>query len=265
MKLFRILISISIVLLIVIFSLLIALVVNNVSEGISSKLSSEYNSCRIEKPSRAIILRLDDVGNTRLAASKIITNSILENGFKVSLGVIPSRLDLKTMLWLRSLDSNTEIIMHGYEHTDYEFETLNKDEAKEKLESGRKSIYYKTGYITSTFIPPNNKYSAGTSEALNELGFKIISSGENELNFNDDMALLGYDTHTNNIDTNKILNTCKSSLNTGGVCTILIHPQDFFDYNGNVDINKYNQFLILLDSLNNLNAAPKTFKDLLNC
>lgn len=264
-KLFKIIIGASILLGIILFSVLAGLIVNSFDENINLRLESEYNDCKVEKPYRTIIFRLDDVGNTRLAASKIITVSILENGFKVSLGVIPSRLDWKTILWLRSLDSDVEIALHGYEHSDSEFETLSKDEAIKRLESGRKSIYYKTGYKASTFIPPNNKYSTGTLEALNELGFKVISAKENELDFNNNIALIGFDTHTQNIDTNKIIKICETRLDRNGVCTIVIHPQDFFDYQGQIDENKYNQFLALLDSLKELNAEPKTFKDLITC
>ncbi len=273
----KILATISMAVLIAILSLAIASIAWQETEKISTEkaemLKTNYENCNVEKPGQGtIILRLDDVGANRLELAKAVTNAVLEQNYAVTLGIIPTRLDSKTDSWLKTLknDNRIEFALHGYEHTDYEFSQLSKEEIKNKLELGRKLIYDKLGEVPLTFIPPNNKYNENLLLALKEEGFKIISAKENELGFGTGFASIGYTTYTKmlngELQINDIIERCGKKLDETGICVIMIHPQDFrMEGTGEIDEARLDSFGILLESLKKLNAEPKTFKSLVKC
>lgn len=264
---------ISILALMTIFAMTLASIIRGESNKIEYKnlemLKNNYNTCTFEKPQlRTIILRMDDIGSNRYELARPIVGVILLHGYPVSLGVIPTRLDEKTVSWLKTLN-DAEFALHGYEHSEFEFRDIDEEITKQKLESGRKEIYDKLSVIPVTFIPPNNQYTQNTISALHEEGFKVLAANENEMNFKD-LAIMGYTTHTKptegRLPNEKIIERCSDKLDKNGLCIIMMHPQDFMDpETKQLSPQRYAEFNNLLDSLGELNAEFKTFKDLVKC
>jgi len=238
---------------------------------------TQGESCEFEIQKNTIILRLDDIAAwTYKDISRDIINEVLERNMSITLGVIPEYLekDRRVVNWLNSIkrNPNIEIALHGYNHEPNEFMNLSKDEALEKIVKGKNKIKYSLGVVPVTFIPPYNEYSEAVKEALIEQGFKIFSAKEDEYEI-DDIISLGYNARTYDFYTSRfvpvdeVLEACKNSLRERGICVVMIHPQDYLVAEGSkeIDEEKYNEFIKLLDGLEDFNADFKNFKDVANC
>lgn len=275
-KLIRVAVVFILIVSLVVLSLLIAGLytqISDINEAKIKTMAEKAKSCNFELPNeRSIILRMDDIGGIdRYEFGKKITDIVLAHDRSIVLGVIPSRLDNKeTISWLKSLsgNSNVEIALHGYEHTYYEFNDLNKKDASNKLWFGIKKLYSEIDVFPYTFIPPNNRYSISTLDAVADSGIKIFSAKQNEVLFDSNPVMLGYTKSTYREDglvsADEVIQYCKKSLDKNNLCIILIHPQDY-DLNDQIDPKGYNELVKVLNSFESLNAEPKTFKDLITC
>lgn len=258
--------------------------IENVSRfGIFEKSLIAYDlnseNCIFEEQNRTIILRMDDIAAWQYKNTvKKLFSDILDRNMAVSLGVIPDNLgrDKNIVYWLDSIkkDPRVEIALHGFNHEPNEFINLSKEEAGLRIEKGKKEIVDTLGVIPITFIPPYNEYSNGTIEALSEYGFKIFSAKENEFQTGKDLVYLGYNGRTYDffesyfVPIENVINDCKKSLEEKGLCIVMLHPQDYIiesEDRDTIDEGRYNEFIKLLDELNELNAEFKTFKDTLRC
>lgn len=236
-----------------------------------------YSNCEFQVQKNTIILRLDDIAAWSYKdISRDMVNEVLERNMSISLGVIPEYLekDKNVIKWLNTLKYNphVEIALHGYDHDENEFMNLTKDEAVEKITKGKNKFEDSLGVIPITFIPPYNEYSSAVKEALIEENFKIFSAKQDEYEVNDIISL-GYNARTYDyytyrfVPVDEVLESCKNSLRERGICVVMLHPQDYLVAEGSSDIDydKYNEFLKLLDGLEELNADFKAFKDVLDC
>lgn len=245
--------------------------------------SNVYNNCYMKTINNpTIILRIDDLGAWHYNnAVRVITEDIVSKDMSVVLGVIPFNIekDKSFMDWARQdsirLNPKIEIAQHGYIHSVEEFKNLSYSDASKSIESGRELLMSKLGVVPVTFIPPYNVYSNGTSKAVKDNGFKIISSGQNEYSFFEHVLYIGYNTKTYdfdkrvNVPVEETIKDCEDSLKKRKLCVVMIHPQDYMskDSSGqlNIDNIKYAEFLRLLSELDKLNAEFSTFRENLRC
>lgn len=225
---------------------------------------------------RVIILRLDDVqayGWDDIAIN--LTETVLKKNISITLGVIPDGMEksnpVSDFLLKNSKNPLIEIAQHGTNKHEDTLTNATVEEIYNSTKIGMQKIALSTGVIPITFATPYNVYSLESTEALSQLGFRILSAKEREFRTNGYITLIGYDTQTKiygqpslvNIST--IIYLCNLSLNSKNTCVIMMHPQDYANSNGRMDPQSYQQFLELLDQLDNLNATFVTFKDLVKC
>ena len=149
--------------------------------------------------------------------------------------------------------------MHGYNNTDYEFSSISYIDADRKLIAGLRELNQIEKKII-TFIPPNNECSEGCRDAVYDSGIRIISSGFENKEFGFSASTYDWTTRTL-IDYEEVLLECGNELDKNETCIIMIHPQDYIT-DGELDSEKYNQYISLLDGLDGLNATVVTFRDL---
>jgi len=240
-------------------------------------INMDIPQCIINEPKEnSIILRMDDVGTGRhVEEMKELVEIALQRDLSVSLAVIPNKLeeDRSLVTWLNSFkdDDRIEIVQHGFKHSENEFISLTKEESLESISRGRNIIFNQLNIVPITFIPPYNEYSYFTLEALQDLGFYINSAKEDEYLINEEFANIGYSARTfefgNNeefVPVSEVISDCKSGLKENNLCVIMIHPQDYL-IDGEMNQEKYNEFIKMLDQLEQLNAEFITFKDLASC
>ena len=245
--------------------------------------SNKYSSCVFVPPQeKTIILRLDDVGAWHyLDVVEMITEDSLARNIPISQGVIPNDIerDRSFLNWVKKVRDNPQIefALHGYYHTENEFEKLNYEESKYYLDKGKQQMIKYMGVVPVTFIPPYNVYSNETEKALIDGGFKIMSAGKDDVNYDGDLIYLGYGARTfdysegNYISPEITVQKCKESLDRFGLCVVMVHPQDYLEPEifgtriRNLDEQKYADFQRMLDELKGFNTSFKTYKDLLQC
>jgi hypothetical protein len=228
---------------------------------------------------RNIILRIDDIG--RKSYPNIIQYMLTEfekRKIPSVLGVIACELENpESYLYSLGPKWDIEFALHGYFHQkdpegNPEFKLLSKDAAKELIQRGKKIMSEKLEEPI-TFIPPWNQASAETKQALQEIGFKVFSGDKDEFDRSPILSL-GYNAATSTFQPHvlspleKVLQDCRMSLDQRGYCVVMIHPQDYLvdgpgdSHLPDIDENKYRQFILLLDSLQEMNADFTTFKDI---
>jgi predicted deacetylase len=239
---------------------------------------SYHNECvdlKYLNQERTIILRMDDIAAWQYETeSKVLVSDILKRNLAVSLGVIPEGLenDMRVVNWLREIrkDNKIEIVLHGYNHDPNEFIDLSKKEATLKIIEGKKILKNVIRVEPITFIPPYNEYSSGTIQALEDEGFRVFSAKNDEFDIDKSMISLGFNARTYEFDKERyvpveeVIENCAKSLDDNGICVIMMHPQDYMR-DGEMDMNKYGDFILLLNELKKLDADFKTFKDMLTC
>ncbi len=243
----------------------------------SSNQSTEPISCYPEFPSDpTVIFRVDDIqANTYQDIRFKIMDDILERNMSLVAAVIPKNLEsdteLKRYLIRNRVNPNFEIALHGLQHLPEEFKNFTFEEAYAALNEGLSKIYENTGIKPVTFIPPSNEYSQGTIEALNELDFQIISAKKDEYFLNGGIFHIGKTTETYDfansrfLSANEVIDACLASLDSKKLCMVTIHPQDYLDENDDLDKDKYNEFIKILDQISNLNVKFKAPRDFLSC
>lgn len=218
------------------------------------------------KSKRKVILRLDDVQAFAFSNTtrKIIDESLSRN-IPLVLGIIPNHLDEDVDLveYLKSRSCNAEIALHGWDHSvkyinekpESEFEHINYDEAKSRLETGISMIQNTLKSSTKSFIPPENKISKEGKQALNDLNITVISADSgNEF----DMTIATIDQKNNLIPIKNIISACEKKFAKNTNCVIVIHPQDYLTYLV-LDPVKFKSFTDLLTEIQRKGWEVTTF------
>lgn len=230
-----------------------------------AKYSVYKNSCKVvyhQTSERNIVLRIDDIQAYYLRdiQTRIIQDALNMNK-TLSLAVIPvGLLDDKILSqFLKENRCKLEIGLHGYDNTEFEFLDSSYKEANDKIKKGLK-ILEEIEPKVITFIPPNNEISEEGRKAVYNNGLKVISSGFENREFGFSVSTYDWGNHTFT-NYREVLEECKNELDRNETCIIMIHPQDYTTDN-KLDYEKYNQYIELLNEINELNATVVTFRDL---
>lgn len=230
-----------------------------------AKYSVYKNSCEVvyhQTSDRNIVLRIDDIQAYYLRDIQIrMIQDALRMNRTLSLAVIPVGLldDKELSRFLKENRCSLEIGLHGYDNTDFEFLDISYKEANNKIKKGLK-ILKEIEPKVITFIPPNNEISEQGRRAVYNNGLKIISSGFENREFGFSVSTYDWKNHAFT-DYKEILEGCENELNKNETCIIMIHPQDYTK-NNELDSEKYDEYLTLLNKIDELNATIVTFRDL---
>ena len=211
---------------------------------------------------RNIVLRIDDIqANYLVDVQEKMIDDALDRGKTLSLAVIPLGLNNnKAMVkFLKEKKCKLEIGLHGYENNDFEFSELSYGEADEKIKNGLKVLNEIEPEVI-TFIPPNNEISNESKIAVYGNKIKIISSGFYNREFGYSVSTYDWENHIF-VNYREVLSECLDELEKNETCIIMMHPQDYIT-DGKLDNQKYQQYIQLLDNVDELNATIVTFRDL---
>lgn len=229
---------------------------------------------------RTIILRMDDVEGNSLNLVTNLTDTIIKRNMSLTIGVIPYpdrniNEDIILYNYLRNItqSSRIEIVQHGTYHTSDELKDYNESKIYEVTKLGLEKLndIKISKHPIITYSTPYEVYTNETTISLSKLGFKILTSRREKIQFDGYMLHIGYDTVTSvnsmsikltSVD--YILESCRKSLDIKNLCTIDIHPNDYRGNDNNIDPNKYSEFIKLLDGLEKLDVRYETFRDLIN-
>jgi predicted deacetylase len=211
---------------------------------------------------RNIVLRIDDIQAYYLAdvQMKMIKDALARNK-TLSLSVIPFNLfnDREIVRFLRENKCFLEICLHGYNNTDFEFSEISYNQADEKIKDGLEILNQIEPHIV-TFIPPGNEISNISRKAVFDNNINIVSSGFKLKEFGFSVSTYDWKTHKF-ANYREVLKQCNADLDKNETCIIMIHPQDYVS-NGKLDLEKYEQYINLLEGIDDLNATVVTFRDL---
>jgi len=211
-----------------------------------------YKKIKIEPDKKYIILRLDDI---QWVSLRDITFKMLNEWFKrkipFTLGIIPLNISKDTLMtaYLQENSCYIEIAQHGFNHRNDipEFQDLPESIVMNKLKQWLGVLKKLTDKEIITFIPPENIYSTWTSIWAKKIWFKIISWEWNWF-FDYSVSTFNYDKlRLNTISS--IVNKSNVSADNKGFSVVMLHPQDYVDKNWKLDNAKYNEYLKLLDYL----------------
>ncbi len=232
---------------------------------------TESTSCHINAIEPTIILRIDDV-RAYSTLAKPLVDEILGRTISVTLGVIPRDLEKDPVMikYLKEIKTSpyAEIAQHGTYHNE-----SDKNIDNESLIEGFGKIQKVLGVLPVTYIPPYNEVSLESNEIISRY-FRIISGEQGIIKEGEKVAEIGYTEETYYYDKNEpvpieiIINKCDESLRTTNLCVIAIHPQEYAVNINNPTIisqEKFEEFKILLDNLQNLEAEFSTFNDVVSC
>ena len=256
----KILVSVFII---VIVSMLVVRSLNYLIKDATSEIYED--NCKTiyhQTSDRNIVLRIDDIQSYYLedVQMKMIKDALSRNK-TLSLAVIPFNLfnDREIVKLLREKKCVLEICLHGYDNTDFEFSDISYQQADEKIKNGLEILNQIEPHIV-TFIPPSNELSNISRKAVYDNNIKIVSSGFKHKEFG--FSVSTYDWKTRKfVDYKEVLKECNADLDKNETCVIMIHPQDYVT-EGKLDIEKYEQYIKLLEGIEELNANVVTFRDL---
>jgi peptidoglycan/xylan/chitin deacetylase (PgdA/CDA1 family) len=248
-------------------------VVNSLEEDNNFQLLSEtLNACKPVKQAYSenkVVLRIDDI---QASAYQSMVEAMVKDAkiynMRLVLGIIPRNFlqDKKLVRFIKRNDCNLEAALHGWGHFSdeenslFEFEEMGVEEARSKIQDGKKILEDTFGNPVVTFIPPGNEISDETKEVLDEEGIRYISSGYVGGEF--DMTAGTYDFPSKSLVGNgEILKRCEVKFERKEPCIIVMHPQDYLT-DGQPDPEKYKFYIGLLDELRRRNVYSVTFSDL---
>jgi peptidoglycan/xylan/chitin deacetylase (PgdA/CDA1 family) len=216
-----------------------------------------------------VVLRVDDIqANAYRQMTEDMVKDAQKYNMRLVLGIIPRNFlqDKKLVRFLKKNSCNLEAALHGWSHISdeendlFEFEETGEDEARSKIQDGKKILENAFASPVVTFIPPGNEISDETKEVLDEEGIKYISSGYMGGEF--DMTAGTFDFPSKSlVNTDEILKRCDAKFAKEEPCIIVIHPQDYMT-DGNPDTEKYRSYISLLEELRKKNVYSTTFSDL---
>jgi peptidoglycan/xylan/chitin deacetylase (PgdA/CDA1 family) len=216
-----------------------------------------------------VILRVDDIqANAYREMMEDIVKDAQKYNMRLVLGIIPKNLleDKKLVRFLKKNSCNVEAALHGWSHVSdenddlFEFEEMGADEARAKIQDGKKILAQVFDNPVVTFIPPGNEISDETKDVLDEEGIKYVSSGYVGGDF--DMTAGTFDFPSKSLVSNdEILKRCEAKFEEKKPCIIVMHPQDYMT-DDKPDQGKYWFYIDLLNKLRNENVYSVTFSDL---
>lgn len=211
-----------------------------------------FNIKAINPDKKYIILRLDDIQASYLSdLSMKMINDWIKRKIPFTLGIIPINLDTDNTLvkYIKDNQCNLEIALRWFNNRikTPEFQDISEKEALSKINAWLTELKKVTYKKIITFIPPDNLYSSGTISALKSKQFKIISWNSDAYYDYTSSAYVLDQKKLN--DVNSIIKKSTDEANDKWFSVIMIHPQDYIDDIWNVDLDKYNQYIKLLDSL----------------
>ncbi len=218
---------------------------------------------------RNVILRVDDIQAFAWGSvARLMVEDAIKNGAPLSLAIIPPDLPKDTALisFLKERECMLEFALHGYDNlepepTVGEFGRLSREEAVERLRKGLAVLRPLSPHAVTTFVPPLNQSSVGTIAALDELGFKIISS---EGGGRYDFDTTTFDFHTDKLrSVEQVVRDCENAFSKGETeCVVMIHPQDFVTEDVLDDV-KYRTYLGVIEELKKKDYSFVRFRDTL--
>jgi peptidoglycan/xylan/chitin deacetylase (PgdA/CDA1 family) len=216
-----------------------------------------------------VILRVDDI---QANAYRVMIENMVKDAQKYNmrlvLGIIPKDFlqDKKMVRFLKKNSCNMEAALHGWSHVSdekddlFEFEEMGTEEARVKIQDGKKILAQVFENPVVTFIPPGNEISDETKEVLDEEGIEYVSSGYVGGDF--DMTAGTYDFPSKTLVGNdEILKRCEAKFAEKKPCIIVMHPQDYMT-DDKPDSGKYRSYVDLLDILRSEKVYSVTFSDL---
>ena len=223
----------------------------------------------------AYILRLDDVQSPlRGEVTTRLINDTLSRNMSISVAVILSRdsddeYGILALLRQNKDNPHLEITQHGFSHTYNEYANLSANDTQLITMRGLRKLYQDYGVCPITFIPPNNQISNNSTNALESMGFRIIST-RGDIHYDGSILDVGHNAATTVSTAGKlytpseIMSTCENDFKKQNLSVIMIHPQDFVGSDHRtLDPTKYANYIKMLDKLNNTKAQSITFRDLL--
>jgi len=223
-----------------------------------------------EAKEKTVVMRVDDIQAFAWSdTTRLMITDAEERNVPLVLGVIPKRLmqDEPLVHFLRERHCRHEIAIHGFDHLPHgqndelaEFQTLDYAEAKHRLEHGLQGLAVVTNEPITTWVPPRNTHSTGTTVALTELGVTRWSTkGEDRWDY--DADTYHYNTDAKH-PADPVIRECEITFATSDVCIVMLHPQDFTNADGSYNEEKYSKLYIdLLDRLRDRGYGFGTFAD----
>jgi peptidoglycan/xylan/chitin deacetylase (PgdA/CDA1 family) len=230
------------------------------SFGIDSS-SDSIKSCN------CVIFRMDNIQDGWLEQGQISPmNIFLSKNQSLSLGLImnsigndPNIIDKVKEGFNKGL---FELAIHGWNHVPYD--NLTEQEQKQSMDMANEKLYSIFNIKSNIFIPPENAFNNDTLKALEQSGFKIISSarysentvdeGKSIFNASDITKIKGNGTLKNpsifhipetiayadyingswiTEPLNEIIGNVTNNINKNGYAIITLHPQNFVKYENN--------------------------------
>ena len=218
---------------------------------------------------KTVVLRVDDVQSFAWPSTTraMIVDAETRN-IPLTLGVIPKNFsgDTELVSFLKQRECNHEFALHGFDHAskganeEYaEFELLEKEAALLRLSHGLEELRFVTDKDVNTWIPPLNRHSTGTQEALTELGVTRWST-EGKATWDYDASTFSYTTNAL-ADTDQVIADCVTAFEDGDVCIVMLHPQDFTTDNYHDEAKYQVHYLDMIDRLLAKGYGFGTFED----
>jgi len=220
----------------------------------SSEVAPKSGTLASANFQKATSARVSKVSSALKKASAISTVSSAPAGY-ISFG---ADADLKNYLDSIKSEPSVEIAIHGFVHSENEFQSLTYATAKTKIGQGIQDIYSEIGVTPVTFIAPYNTFNTNALKACKDSGMKRFSaaiysdsnswkeSPSGLLHVPDTVEFYDWDTDTFQ-SASSIISECQASLDQYNACVMLIHPQEFAnaDYTA-VDSSKYQTLISVL-------------------
>lgn len=235
----------------------------------------------------SVIFRVDDVAKGQYEdITERIIRIFAKNNAPLDIGVIPhaSGQDSFDIPYLRTyLDAGAiDITMHGYRHTEAEFNSTDYETLKNNLIQARSQYEQYFGFAPVAFTTPYDFFSEDGYRAIQDAGFKIFSTQKAadpfpsiqpvDVNgiedFNKGMSRLCTVTDVAMWDaaskqwgdiystelTNEFFGSIDWGLKNLGVAVVGIHPQAFLRADGSVDNDKLNKLDAIVKAVRQRNS-----------
>ncbi len=130
-----------------------------------------------------VFFRDDDVDEDEATLCRLL-ELFAQKNVPVILGVIPAKLTNESVKLLAQFPTTTEIVQHGWQHVNHELtgrkcefgSSRSFDEQCADIARGQTRMREAFGnHWFPAFIPPWNRCTANTHQALDQLGFRVLS------------------------------------------------------------------------------------------
>jgi len=206
----------------------------------------------ISSNNKYVILRLDGLqsDNLRNISIKMIDEWI---GRKIpfTLGIKPLELrnDQSISSYLKRNRCFFEIAQYWYNNREDfpEFRNISELVADSKFTEGLEILSEYSDKKIITFVAPSDMYSMGTVKSANKHDFNVISW---EWDWLFDYSITHFNYSTSKLNSiNSILEKANNEVSYKWFTIIKLNPQDYLDELWNIDYDKFNEYISLLDSL----------------